>query len=967
MKKTMHNFSFLKIFAGMVLIFLLTNFLAGQESMKAYDIYGRDAEAKISGASMVMVDPATNFPAHVRFADGKTVPDEAFLPFLKETFSFQQDYTFQLIQSRELANDLSLKAFQLEYQGIPIENAVVTAHLREGSVAWFSGFADHADHAPTTAVVSEAEALAAALDNIGAAKYMWEDAEEEAFLKKHLEDNEATYFPSGELILVKENKSSTDYLLAWKFDIREAAHRLDRTIFVDAINGNIIKWYTLVYDCDAGSVATTWHGTQTLNTDYDAGADNYILLDDCNTANIHTIMEAGSAEITDNDNDWSEADRTDFASTHYYGRVTMDYYAAVHSRASYDNANGNLTIRHVANWANGQHIGSGILRIGMNTGNQGEFYNTLDVIAHEFTHAVTADNGLGGLTYQGESGAINEGFSDILGETAEMWYENGAYTVDWLHREDYVNGENRSLIDPKANWQPDTYEGDNWAPTGALDPDHGGVHTNSGVMNHWFYLASAGGSGTNDNGDDYDVTGIGHVTTREIAYRMLTEEMIPSATFAFARNASLAITIDMFGDCSHEVKQITNAWYAVGVGDPYCEALLESPLNAGGYNIACNGGNDGSIDLTPLGTEPFTFLWDDGPTTEDRTDLTAGTYGVTMTDNTGCSDYATITLTEPSVLGLTAVVTSNYNGYAVSCNGASDGEATASASGGAPPYSYQWDANAGSQTSALATGLAAGTYEVTVSDANGCTATAQVILNEPDPLTIDAGENQTVYFGYPPAACATLEYSSVGGGVPPYTFEWSTGETTPEIEVCPEVSTEYTITLTDANDCEITDNVIVCAIDVRCGKKLDKVEICHYPPDNPANSHTICVSINAVATHLAEGDMLAACGTDHSCTGLDNKDLNLPAPPELSMELDIYPNPFTQNTTIAFSTETDGWASLRLIDAFGRVVATIHDGSVLCTESYHVELSKGNLQPGMYYCLLRQSNGATKVVKLLLN
>lgn len=252
----------------------------------------------------------------------------------------------------------------------------------------------------------------------------------------------------------------------------------------------------------------------------------------------------------------------------------MDYYQSIHSRDSYNGSGGDMVLRHVASWANGQWIGSGIIRIGMNTGALGEFYNTLDVVGHEFTHGVTENNGLGGLTYQGESGALNESFSDILGETAEMWYENGAHTIDWLHREDYVGGANRSLINPNARTQPDTYQGLHWASTGVGDPDYGGVHTNSGVMNFWFYMTCEGGLGTNDNNDDYSVTGLGVDAMREIVYRMLTGEMTSSATFADARIAAVNIASDIYGDCSNAVKQVTNAWYAVGVGNPYCEALL---------------------------------------------------------------------------------------------------------------------------------------------------------------------------------------------------------------------------------------------------------------------------------------------------------------------------------------------------------------------------------------------------------
>ncbi|HSG68278.1 MAG TPA: M4 family metallopeptidase, partial [Bacteroidales bacterium] len=797
--------------ATIVAILLFTSFIIGQEDLRKTEIYGQKASEKVSGADMVLLDPATGLPTHVLLSEGKAINEDAFVTHLEEVYSFGNEYSLDLVRTFR-TDENELKTYQLHFNSIPVENAIITSHIRDKRVIWYNGYADHVTEVSAVPALSEEAALKIALAEIKAEKYMWEVPEEEALLKQHLKNENATYYPKGELIFARDRSSTSNYHLAWRFDIREASHALDRTIFVDAHNGMVFKWYSLVFDCDAGTVATTWHGTRSFHTDYVSGDNNYILLDDCGAASIHTIMEDGNAEIADEDNDWSESDRTDFASTHFHARVAMNYYSNVHGRDGYDGASGDLTLRHVANWANGQHIGSGILRIGMNTGNQGEFYNTLDVVGHEFTHAVVADNGLGGLVYQGESGALNEGFCDIFGEMAEMWFENGAYTIDWLHREDYVNGENRSMIDPKAKGQPDTYEGDNWAPTGGSDPDHGGVHTNSGVMNHWFYLLTEGGSGTNDNDDDYNVVGLDEVTTRYLAYRLLTEGVHPAATYLYARTSSIALAIDIYGACSHQVKQVTNAWYAVGVGNPFCEASLESFQYAGGYNVSCYGASDGSIDLTPMGTGPYTYLWDDGPTTEDRTDLPAGTYGVTLTDATGCSDYSSITLTQPTELTAMAAVTSDYNGYAVSCNGGSDGEATASASGGVEPYSYLWDANAGSQTTETATGLSATTYYVTVTDANGCTAGASVTLDEPDPLSVEAGSNQTVYFGYDPAACATLSYSMPAGGVPPYSFEWSTGETERDIEVCPEVTTEYTVTIMDANGCEASDNVLVCVI-----------------------------------------------------------------------------------------------------------------------------------------------------------
>ena len=115
-------------------------------------------------------------------------------------------------------------------------------------------------------------------------------------------------------------------------------------------------------------------------------------------------------------------------------------------------------------------------------------WNTNDIMGHEFTHGVTQSEA--GLIYNNESGALNESFSDIFGEMVESWAEG---ICDYLVGAD--RGAIRSFINPNTYGQPDTYLGTDWY-TGTAD--NGGVHTNSGVQNHWFYLVSEGGSGTND-------------------------------------------------------------------------------------------------------------------------------------------------------------------------------------------------------------------------------------------------------------------------------------------------------------------------------------------------------------------------------------------------------------------------------------------------------------------------------------
>ncbi|MCP4082722.1 MAG: adhesin, partial [Planctomycetaceae bacterium] len=131
--------------------------------------------------------------------------------------------------------------------------------------------------------------------------------------------------------------------------------------------------------------------------------------------------------------------------------------------------------------------------------------------------------------------------------------------------------------------------------------------------------------------------------------------------------------------------------------------------------VTCNGGSDGEATATPTGGwAGYSYLWDDGQTNATATGLSAGTYTVTVTDAQGCTDSDNATVTEPA----TALSVTAAESKKVTCNGGSDGEATATPTGGWAGYSSSWDDG---QTNATATGLSAGTYTVTVTDAQGCT------------------------------------------------------------------------------------------------------------------------------------------------------------------------------------------------------------------------------------------------------
>ncbi len=213
----------------------------------------------------------------------------------------------------------------------------------------------------------------------------------------------------------------------------------------------------------------------------------------------------------------------------------------------------------------------------------------------------------------------------------------------------------------------------------------------------------------------------------------------------------------------------------------------------------CNGACDGTAQVSATGgTTPYTYSWSSGGTTDTETSLCAGTYTVNITDANGCTDNIVVTINEP-----TPVVATITGSVDVTGNGLCDGSATVAGSGGTSPYTYQWDANAANQTTATATGLCAGTYCVDVIDANGCVANVCVTILEPNAIIPVLSGTDATCFGVCDGTASVL----VSGGVSPYTYLWSDGQTTTTATgLC---AGSYTVDVTDANGITVTSSAYV--------------------------------------------------------------------------------------------------------------------------------------------------------------
>jgi bacillolysin len=462
---------------------------------------------------------------------------------------------------------------QQTYLGFPIENSMYLLHTHNGAVTAMNGEMVATFPANLSAqrqvLISEKTALKAATDFIGASEYKWQLEEEEQFIKRESENAAASFYPKFNKVWISatEGIEPAKLRLAYKLDIY-AHDPLSRDfVFVDAHTGAVIGKKGQLFHTDVpGTAVTAFSGTQTITTDLLNGS--YRLREVARGLGIQTFnMKKGTnyasaVDFTDADNNWNNVNTTkdQYATDAHWGaEKTYDYFKNTYNRNSID-GNGFAIknyIHYSTNYFNAFWDGTRMTYGDGDASNGNKPLTAIDVCGHEITHGLTSYTA--NLTYSNESGALNEGFSDVFGNTIEVFARPTQNS--WLIGEDFYTI--RSMSNPNAYQQPDTYQGTYWA-TGTAD--NGGVHTNSGVLNYWYYLLCAGGTGTNDKGTAFNVTSIGMTKAAAIAFRTLTIYLTPSSNYAACKTASLQSATDLYGAGSPEVTQVNNAWIAVGLG-----------------------------------------------------------------------------------------------------------------------------------------------------------------------------------------------------------------------------------------------------------------------------------------------------------------------------------------------------------------------------------------------------------------
>ena len=468
------------------------------------------------------------------------------------------------------------------YDGIEVDGSRCVIHYnKDGDMTSITGNFRTIDNLDVTPTITEAAALQAALDDIGAEEYAWENTSSR---DKAL----SVSYPKGDLVVYAK---SDKIALAYKFGIASTIPNKDYYVYVDAHKGNIIKKISASCMSNATTTVTTVHsGQRTITTNYYSG--DYRLRDFTRGNGIITLDCSTLNDYHSSDNTWNDLASYDRIAldAHWNAEATYDYYLNKLQRNSYDNS-GSQVVSLVNNTDMGENAvwSPSLNAIKYGVGSNGPFV-ALDVTAHEFTHGVTGATSK--LDYEGESGAINEGMSDVFSVCVENEAKPNSGDNIWVFGEDLKSGGYRNFRYPDCKM----YYGYTWVTDSV---DNYGVHTNSGVFSYWFYLLAEGGTGTNDAGTPYSVEGIGLDKAIEICYKMNTGYLQENSKYQDACRSSY-LAAEQLG-YSDYIDQIRNAWVAVGVDMP-------SNVNISGSSVLCSS-EMYAVQNIPLPIS-YTLSWD---------------------------------------------------------------------------------------------------------------------------------------------------------------------------------------------------------------------------------------------------------------------------------------------------------------------------------------------------------------------
>jgi len=764
-----------------------------QREMLLGELRGEAANNIWQGTELIWVKQTNTIPAFIKFRAGSEPAEAEFFSTIGQKFNLPSGYTFQLLNTETDAIGWQHKRYQLLVNNVPVQNGICNVHLLNGKVKKYNGYIFMGiTPANATPAITETAGLTAALKSLNAESYKWQIPAEEAFIKHESGNAKATFYPVGKQVLFQVgDNASANFRQAWQYDIyvQEPVGRY--YVYVDAQTGEVLSKISRICDANSNATAVTgYRSTQNITTNTDSAI--YRLRETTRGQGINTYnMLAGSnygaaVDFTDTDNYWNNTNATKdqyAADAHWGAEMTFDFYQSM-GRNSIDNAGYplNLYVHYRTNYVNAFWDGTRM------TFGDGNFMYTpftcLDITGHEITHGLTERSAA--LVYQGEAGALNESFSDIFGTCIEK-YADPAHS-NWTIGED-IGRVLRSMGNPNLNNLPDTYHGSFWYNGTA---DFGGVHTNSGVQNYWFYLLSNGGAGVNDIGNAFNITGIGIDKAKQIAWRNLVYYLTNSATYADARFYAIESAEDIYGTCSPEAIATTKAWYAVGVGND-----VVFTTHAQFASVAVNACTTPvTVQFTNLSTGAGNYQWQFGDgaistaTNPQHTYTAYGTHTVTLIASGGACDVDTMV-----ALGIISIIKPNAPTVSTTsvCGTA---QITINAATTNPVIWYSSTGNVLSQTNPFITTISNTETFYAEELIAPCASDRAEVVAQLKPIPTASLNTVLPTCNGTNNGAANVDVSS---GTPPYSYRWNLGQTSSNINGLR--AGNYSVTVVDAEGC----------------------------------------------------------------------------------------------------------------------------------------------------------------------
>ncbi len=426
--------------------------------------------------------------------------------------------------------------------------------------------------------------------------------------------------------------------------------------------------------------------------------------------------------------------------------------------------------------------------------------------------------------------------------------------------------------------------------------------------------------------------------------------------------------------------------YTVTVKDAHnCTAVKEitilpgEPLEVGSTQteISCFSNCDATITINVSGgTAPYTFIWNDGATSQNRNNLCAGSYSVTVTDSHNCTAIKAHTIASVELLTSSAVST-NMTCNSLNMPGGCDGTASVTVSGGVAPYSITWSNGDGGDHIEH---LCAGTYHYTVTDSRGCTSIGQVVVTEPEPFFVTSSCGCNSYIMCHDDCNASINITVVGAYVPALQYLWNNGATTEDVSgLC---AGQYNVTVTDSRGCIYVQYhepfLAPPALEVGLTNVIQddcNTQVCDGSATVTVSGGTAPYHIlwsNGTTTETAN-NLCANCTYSvtvmdaHMCsktlqvaiTCAPRRDSEEPMMVQVSEpQVVVYPNPMSEKASIDFIMPKDENVTLEVFNVKGEKVADLFNGQVKSGVKQSVIFSNNNYAEGVYIYRLTTSEGA---------